>query len=278
MNRRVLLYACGIPAAVLCFLWLTLMFTPNDAVKGLLVRVADNAGYTLDLTGFGKSFPIGVKAKGVELSTEQGALLKLRDARLRLKLLPLLLGKVEVGYTGTIGGGELSGEVTLGKAGGWEVQCRGVHLEEIPFFSTVAGARVRGELRLNGKLAKQKGVDHGELQLEVRGAELAGVKLGGMPLPDAAYKTVRGALRIDQGRAELKSFSLDGDGVYVRLKGDSVLGTPVGSSPLNLTMEMMPKPAFMERQKLIFLLLMKYQSSPGAYSVPIHGTLAHPSM
>jgi hypothetical protein len=41
---------------------------------------------------------------------------------------------------------------------------------------------------------------------------------------------------------------------------------------------MMPKPAFLERQKFVFLLLTKYQSSPGAYSVPIHGTLAHPAL
>jgi hypothetical protein len=41
---------------------------------------------------------------------------------------------------------------------------------------------------------------------------------------------------------------------------------------------MMPKPAFLERQKFIFLLLMRYQSSPGAYSIPIRGTLAHPAI
>ena len=112
----------------------------------------------------------------------------------------------------------------------------------------------------------------------MREAELAGVKIGDMPLPDASYQEVRGALRVEKGHALLKSFSLNGDGIYVRLKGDTALATPLGNSPLNLTLEMMPKPAFLERQKFVFLLLTKYQSSPGAFSIPIHGTLAHPAL
>lgn len=278
MNRRTLYLACGVPAAALLFLLLTLLFTPNHAIKGVLVRAAENAGYTLDCTGLGKSLPLGLKADKVELGSEKGAILKLTQVKLRLELLPLLTGKARLAYRCNIGAGEANGELDLGKGKGWSMQCRGVRLEDIPFFSTVAEAKVRGELRLNGGMESNKGAGSGELQLEVRAAEVAGVKIGSMPLPDAAYREVRGALKIDKGRAVLKSFTLNGDGIYVRLSGDTVLGTPVGASPLNLTMEMMPKPSFLERQKFVFLLLTKYQTSPGAFKVPINGTLAHPSL
>ncbi|QWV94025.1 type II secretion system protein GspN [Geomonas oryzisoli] len=278
MNRRTLYLACGVPAALILFLLLTLLFTPNDAIKGVLVRVAENAGYTLECTGFGKSFPLGLKADKVELGSEKGAILKLGRVKVRLELLPLLAGKARLAYRGSIGAGEAAGEVDLGTAKGWSMQCRGVRLEDIPFFSTVAEAKVSGELKLNGKMEANKGGGTGELQLEVRAAEVAGVKIGAMPLPDAAYREVRGALKIDKGRAVLKSFTLNGDGIYVRLSGDTVLGNPVGASPLNLTMEMMPKPSFLERQKFVFLLLTKYQTSPGAFKIPIGGTLAHPSL
>lgn len=277
MKGRALYAACGIPAAVICFLYLTLLFTPNHALEGLLVRVAGNAGYTLDCTGFSKSFPLGIEADALELSSAKGSLLKLRDTKVRLKLLPLLTGKARVAYRGEIGAGELTGELDLGRDTGWSVQCRGVRLEDIPFFASVAKARVRGELKLSGELATGKG-GAGEMQLEVRGAEVAGVKIGAMPLPDAAYREVRGALSIAKGRAVLKSFTLNGDGIYVRLSGDTALSKPLGGSPLNLTMEMMPKPSFLERQKFVFLLLAKYQSSPGAFSIPIRGTLAHPAI
>jgi len=278
MKNRTLYLALGIPCAIVFFLYLTLVFVPNDALKGVLVRAAGNAGYTLDCTGFGKSFPLGLKARTLEISSDQGALIKLQDARVRLKLLPLLMARVQLRYGGKIGAGEIAGDITLGKAPGWSVQASGIRLEDIPFFSSVAAARVKGELRLTGGMKTLKGVPEGDLQLEVRGAELASVKLGDMPLPDASYQEVRGALRVEKGRALLKSFTLNGDGIYVRLKGDTALSNPLGNSPLNLTLEMMPKAAFLERQKFVFLLLLKYQSSPGAFSVPIHGTLAHPAL
>ncbi|MBU5635722.1 type II secretion system protein GspN [Geomonas sp. Red69] len=278
MKKRTLYLACGVPATLFLFLLLTLLFTPNHAIKGVLVRAAENAGYTLECTGFGKSFPLGLKADKVELGSEKGAILKLGQVKVRLELLPLLTGKARLAYRCSIGAGEAAGELDLGRSKGWSIQCRGVRLEDIPFFSTVAEAKVRGELKLNGKMEANKGGGSGDLQLEVRAAEVAGVKIGSMPLPDASYREVRGALKIDKGRAVLKSFTLNGDGIYVRLSGDTVLGNPVGASPLNLTMEMMPKPSFLERQKFVFLLLTKYQSSPGAFKVPIGGTLAHPSL
>ena len=278
MKRRALYLACGIPAAILWFLFLSLFFTPNDAIKGTLLRFADNAGYTLDLTGFGKTFPVGFKADALELSSQKGSLIKLLDARVRLELLPLLTGKLRISYSGMIGTGELNGEIDLGQGKGWSVQGKGVRLEEIPFFTTVAGARIKGDLRLDGKMVTKKGVGEGNLQLEVRGAELAGLKIGEMSIPDADYKQVRGAVSFEGGRAVLKSFTLEGNDIYMRLKGDTMLATPVGQSSLNLTLEMMPKPAFLDRQKFVFLLLMKYQSSPGAFSIPIHGTLAHPAI
>lgn len=278
MKRRTLYLALGIPCAIVCFLYLTLLFIPNDTIRGVLTRAAGNAGYTLDCTGFGKRFPLGLKARTLELSSDKGSLVRLQDARVHLKLLPLLIGRAELGYRGKIGTGEIEGELALGKAAGWSVQARGVRLEDIPFFASVAAARVKGELRLTGALKGPQGGANGELQLEVRGAELAGIKLGDMPLPDASYQEVRGALKVEKGRALLKSFTLNGDGIYVRLKGESTLATPLGNSPLNLVLEMMPKPAFLERQKFVFLLLTKYQSSPGAFSIPIHGTLAHPAL
>lgn len=278
MKRRTLYLVCGIPAALLCFLFLTLLFIPNRAIEGVLVRAAGNAGYTLNCSGFGKSFPVGFKAKELRLSSPKGPLLELSDAKVRLELLPLLGGKLRLACRARIGAGELEGSFDLGREQGWNLQCRGVRLEEIPFFTTVAEARIKGELKLNGKVAAKKEGGSGDLQLEVRGAEVAGVKVGAMPLPDAAYKEVRGMLRIEKGQALLKSFTLNGDGIYVRLTGDAALGNPLGSSPLNLNMEMMPKPSFLERQKFVFLLLTKYQSSPGAFSIPIHGTLAHPAI
>ncbi|MBJ6726637.1 type II secretion system protein GspN [Geomesophilobacter sediminis] len=278
MKGRALYLVCGIPAGVVLFVLLTVWFIPNDAIMGLMQRGAENAGYTLAFTGFGKRPPLAVKADAMELTSAKGPLLKLTQVKAGLEILPLFTGKVRLGYQGRIGAGEVRGDVDLGKGKGWGIEGSKIRLEDIPFFTSVAGAQAKGELKLQGRVADKKGAPAGELQLQVSGAELAGVKIGEMPLPDAKYRDVRGALGIDGGVAHLKSFTLDGDGIYVRLKGDVPLAQPAGNSVLNLTLEMMPRPEFLERQKFIFLVLLKYQTSPGAYTIPIRGTLAHPAL
>ena len=115
-----------------------------------------------------------------------------------------------------------------------------------------------------------------ELQLEIKGANVAEVKIGGMPLPDADYSTIQGMVRAGGGVLTLGSFTMEGEGLYVRLKGDLPLTTPPGAAPLNITLEMMPKPEFLEKQKFVFLLLTKYLTTPGRYEIPIRGTLANP--
>ena len=278
MSRRRLYIGCAVPAALALFLLLTVFFIPNDAIKGLLVRAADQRGLTLSLSGLSKGFPLALTARGVEVSSAQGALVRLDRVRVGLEILPLFVGKARLAVRGALGSGEIAGTVDLARHPGFTVKADGIRLEDIPFFRTVAGARVKGELRLTGDIAGGKELPSGKFRLEVRNVELSGVKVGPMPLPDASYKDVRGALAIGKGRADLTSLTLDGDGIYLRLKGEATLANPIGDSPLNLTLEMMPSPAFLEKQKFVFLLLTKYQTTPGTYRIPIHGTLGHPAV
>jgi type II secretion system protein N len=247
-------------------------------LHGALDRALANKGYTLRNAHFGKAFPLGIQAVESELASAQGPLLKLDKVRLTLRIFPLFLGRVVIDYRGSIGAGSIEGDCTLTGNSAGTLDIRGVRLEDIPFFATVAGAQAKGELRASGSFRQQRNVPTGALQLAVRGAELRGLKISGAPLPDATYKTVQGMLRLADGRANLESFTLDGEGLYVRLKGDMPLVQPVTNAPLNLTLEMMPKPDFLEKQKFVFLLMLKYLTSPGHYQIPIRGTLAKPAL
>ena len=278
MNRRALLLSVGIPAAFLCFILLTIAFIPAGELRGVLTRALENNGYTFKSDSFGKTFPLGITASHIELASTQGALLKLDEARVTLRIFPLFLGKAIVDYQGRIGAGRIKGECTLSTNGNCTLDINGVRLEDVPFFSTVAGAQVKGELQAKGFFKQQKNVPTGELQVEAKGAELSGIKIGGTPLPDATYHKVQGMLRLSGGRANLESFTLDGEGLYVRLKGDMPFIQPFANAPLNLTLEMMPKPEFLEKQKFVFLLMLKYLTSPGHYQIPIRGTLAKPAL
>lgn len=276
--RRPLLIAVAIPAALFLFLVLTLLFVPVREVQGVVERGLAREGYTLRAAGFGKAFPLGLELRDAHLSTDQGEVLRADRFVVRLRLLPLLGGKVVIGCEARIGAGKVTAEAALSGGGKTTVGITNLRLEDIPFFPSVTGAKVQGALTAQATLRGKGNSAAGELKLEVKAAEVSGVKIGGLPLPDATYRTVQGMLRAGGGKVVLESFTLDGEGLYVRLKGDFPFATPLSAAPLNLSLELMPKADFLDRQKFVFLLLTKYVTSPGHYEVPIRGTLAKPAV
>lgn len=274
--NRPLRWGAGIVAGLLITIAFTVLLVPSREVEGVVERLLAREGYTFHAARFGKAFPLGISAQGVTIGINQGPVLRFDRVTARLALLPLLTGKAVVNGNAAIGPGRISGSYLLRRGGNGTVEAQGVRLEDIPYFKTVAGAEVKGLLTVDASFAGTGPRTAGELRLEVKGADVRGVAIGGTPLPDATYDTVRGMVRMGSGRATLDSFTLQGADLYIRLKGDIPLATPPGASPLNLTLELMPQPPFLDRQKLVFALLAKYLVTPGHYQLPVRGSLAKP--
>ena len=274
--RRWLYMAAGIPAALILILILTICFIPARQLQGVIVRGLASEGYTFRAARFNKAFPLGFTAGQLEIGNERGPLLKADILTLRLKILPLLVGDLKVTGQARIGSGRIEG--TWSRRNGGDIHAQGVQLEDIPFFPTVTGASAKGVMQIEAIMRGRQATARGEIKLDVKEAELAGIRIGETPLPDASYRQIQGMLRLAGGKAVLESFTLQGEGLYVRLKGDIPIANPLGNSPLNLTLELMPKPDFLERQKFVFLLLTKYLTSPGHIEIPVKGTLAQPAL
>jgi type II secretion system protein N len=264
--------------AVVLFLIMVPLFIPASTILETANRGLSSYGLKLDAISFGKAFPIGISGKGLMLSSESGELLRLRSGRIGLNILPLLAGKLDISVRAEIGSGSLDSTISLLRNPSSKIEAKNIRLEDIPFFQTVAGVKasgiLSGKVESKGVISKAKGY----MQLEVDGADLSGIKIGEMPLPDASYRKVQGMVRITNGKASIESFTLQGDDLYVRLKGDLPLVDPLPATPLNLSLELMPKPSLLERQKLIFLLLVKFQDTPGHYLIPVKGTLGKPQL
>lgn len=265
-------------AGTFLFLFLTALFIPAQTMLNAANRGLSQYGLKLGAASFVKALPLGISGKGLTLSSEAGELLKLDKGRLMLEIVPLLRGKVSVSINAEIGAGTLISSLSLLRAPSASIAIKNVRLEDIPFFKTAAGMKAAGilsaKVETSGKLAKANGY----LQLEVQGVDLGGIKIGEMPLPDASYRTLQGMIRINNGKAAIESFTLQGDDLYVRLKGGLPLADPLSATLLDLTLELMPKPVLLEKQKLIFLLLVKYQDTPGHYLIPVKGTLGKPQV
>jgi type II secretion system protein N len=275
-RARPLVICAYITAALFLLVSLTVLFIPTRIIRDVIDSSLQNKGLTMQAAYFGKAFPLGIKARDLEIGDARGGLVKLDDAVARISLPALLTGRVVVNYHADIGNGSIEGDFSRSRDTGFSFHAKDVRLEDIPFFQTVTGARVKGNLQADALFQEDGSRRSGEMRLLVKGAVLNGVKIGGMPLPDASYETIQGMYRLNGARGTLESLSLQGKGIYMRLKGDIPFISPPGSAPLNLTLELMPKPSFLENQKFIFLLLIKYLTTPGHYQIPIRGTLAKP--
>jgi type II secretion system protein N len=278
VKRRTLLYiVVGTGVVLLLFPFLTILFVPAAEISGALARGLKKEGYVFLADDFSKTIPLGLKARNVLVSDERGTLLKLDQAAIRLKLLPLFLGRAVVAFRAEIGAGEVLADFEP-RPKSLSFLVEKLRLEDVPLLRAATGANFKGELFLEGSFRGRGDKARGDMKLEVRQAELTGVRIGDFPLPDASYETVRGMFRAEGGKGTLESLAFQGDGIYIRLKGTLPVSGPLGQAPLNLTLELMPKPVFFEQRKLVFLVLSKYQASPGAYRIPVGGTLLKPSI
>ncbi|MDD2336452.1 MAG: type II secretion system protein GspN [Geobacteraceae bacterium] len=278
MRRRSLpLIIAGSILSLVLFLTLTIILVPVGEIKGVITRVLEREGYQLQAEEFHKSFPLGITVRNAQVRDERGLLLKLDSATFRLKLLPLFVGSISLAANARIGDGEVSASFQP-RTPAISLHCESVPLQDIPLLQVATGANMQGNLFLDGSFTGRGKDLRGDMRMEIKRAELSGIKVSGMPLPDASYETIRGMFRASGGKGNLESLTFQGDGIYIRLKGTLVMTVPLGMSPLSLTIELMPKPDFLEKQKLVFLLLAKYQKSPGSYRIPVTGTLMSPAI
>jgi len=274
-QQRLLRNAGLLAAGVFLFLAFAYLLIPTGRINAVINQVVAEQGLSLT-PGARKTILPGLVWDNLQLSSDQGALLSSERLKVQLRLLPLLTGKLRLGAQASIGAGKVNLEYGLTGREALDLRIDSVSLADIPFFKTVLDAKAGGSLWSQGTITRgPKGLT-GELKLEVKQLEFSGVKLGGFPLPDAANLRSQGMVKVTNGNARLESFTLQGEGIYMRISGDLPSGANAANAPLKLALEIMPKAEYMEKQKLVFLLLAKFMVSPGVYRLPISGTLLKP--
>ena len=243
----------------------------------MVTQVLSKQGLTLS-PAVHKTLLPGLAWDNMLLSSQQGPLLSCERLQVRALMLPLFAGRAVLAAGATIGKGHLNIRYALNGKAALTLEAESMPLSDIPFFKSVLGAKAAGSLWSQGTLQRGPKGLNGDLKLEIKQLEFSGVKLGAFPLPDVADLKTQGMVRVSDGKARLESFTLEGDGIYMRLSGDLPSGASAAATPLNMNMEIMPTAEFLEKQKLVFLLLAKFMVSPGVYNVPIRGTLLKPEI
>ncbi|EYF02914.1 type II secretion system protein GspN [Chondromyces apiculatus] len=269
-------------------------------VKGarLIMPPADGATGRSTTTASAGAGSADAKATG-----PKPTVIEIDEAHARVRLLPLLLGRVRVDFWASVFGGEVQGVAPVGKTdGAIEVEMENLDLSKIePLGEAIGGIPLRGtvsgKLELEapeGKFNKADGlleltgseVMAGDGKTKIKGLiELPTARLGDLTISAEAKE---GVLKITKLSAGGPDIELEGDGkvnvrepwnnssmdLYVRFKFSdayrgkndttkSVLGDPSGSGPPPLIETLEPR---MKRAK----------RSDGFYGWHAHGALKRP--
>jgi type II secretion system protein N len=251
-----LLAAAIIAAGLIAGSWFVVF--PEKTLLSLVSNSLSGSGLAIDVEGFRKGPFYDFTADSVALKKTDRTLLTAGRLSCGLDLSSLLFLKPVIRCSGEIAGGRIKGSVGFPrKRGPVRVSIAGARLEELPFLSSLG---IGGSGLLSGSMNLEEG--SGDILFALKDAHLTAPSFGGIRIPLDVFSDGTGALTLDGRTLRITSFSLEGNGIYARVKGS------ISGNMLNLKMELMPEKTFVEKNPL-FGLLGAYRDSPGHYSIPI---------
>lgn len=255
------LFIAAVIAAVSIFgIWSIVI--SEDLLASLIEDSLRGSGMGADIAGLKKGLFYNFSSARLTLKKSGNPVISVDNIAGRVNPLSLLLRRLTLRFNGEAGGGGINGSFDLlGGKGLLYVAIEGAEMEGIPFFPLI-GLRGRGVI--SGAVTMENGA--GEAKFTVKDTVLESGSFGGITLPLNMFNNARGAMTFKPGMIRVVSFSLDGRDIYARLKGD------IKGSSMDLTMELMPDKAYIEKNPL-FLMLENYRVSPGYYSIPLTGKL-----
>jgi type II secretion system protein N len=234
--------------------------------EGLLIELIKNSlkdtPLSVEITDLRKGLFYNFKSQGVMLKRSDKTLLSIENVAGRIHPLSLFLMRITLSFKGDMGGGRIHGRFDLLKGGRQaNVHIDNANIEGIPLFATI-GLRERG--LLSGELKLKD--DIGDLRFSIKEARFERGLFSGVMVPLDLFYTARGAMAIKGETIRVVSFSMEGKGVYARIKGN------ITGNMLDLTIEIMRDSSF--EGSSLFSTIESYKVSPGYYVIPIKSSLS----
>ncbi len=251
-----LLLAGLVIAAVIFGLWYVVV---TDRLLIYMMESSLGDDLRVRVTDLKKGLFFDFEAAHMALKKSESVLVSVDDVKGRIHPLRLLLGQPALHLRGSLAGGGIDAMIGPFRRTA-DVRVTGAHIGEIPF---VGFAGVEGTGTLSGQLTIAGG--RGDVTFTVTDARLQTGSFGGIAVPLSMFHEARCAMSIQGEVVKVLSFSLEGEGIYARIKGE------IAGRTLNLNLELMPDRSFKEA---VFLsALGTYRVSPGYYVIPIRKTL-----
>jgi type II secretion system protein N len=172
--------------------------------------------------------------------------------------LSLLILQLNISIDGTVGEGNISGNVRLAKN---NMQMRldftKARIDEI---SMLKRAGINGTGTLSGRFSMIN--SKGNIDFNIEDGNFQQAEFAGVKVPLNFFHDIKGAIEINGDMLNIISVYCEGKDIYARLKG------VIKDAVMDLTMEVMPGQSFIENP-FFFAELERYKISPGYYIIPL---------
>lgn len=253
-----------------------LIAIPDSLILNHIENIIAEEGFYLKIEGFRKGLLFSCSVRKVNLYKKSGHLttqqppagiidsniLTLEDVNIRLNLLSLLKFSPALNLDFIVNGGKVAGEAALS---GRQARINGnnIKISGIPLFEQ-AGINGEGDMSVTLAISSKKG----DIQFSADNVRLKNTSFGAVFLPLEMFHNIRGAMTLNGSAIEIRSFTLDGNSVYARVKGD------IKGNNLNMIMELMIDSSFKSGSFPLWMLE-SYKVSPGYYVIPLKTTLKY---
>ena len=244
------------------FFGIWLVAIPRDLIENLIEHSLQESGMIFDVRGLKKGVFYNFESEHLILKKADDTLLSIDNATGQINLLSLIMLRLPLRFSGSIAGGRIRGESDLLKGSNHVMfTVDNAEIEKIPAFALMG---FTGSGVLSGEF---KPLDNASsIRFAMKDLHFNPAVFGDLSIPLNIFRAGRGTLVIENDKIEIESFSLEGTGVYARIKGQ------ITGKELNVNMELMPDKALVEKVPA-FALIKTFEVSPGHYSIPLRHSI-----
>lgn len=233
---------------------------PKTSIQSIIEDSISHQRLRLEVEGLKKGLFYNLRVDRLTLNGRE-EYLSIDDIHVRINPLSLILLRLNLSFVGDMGGGDISGSMSLTKNNrDIEINIEEADIGVIPLLQL---AGVQGTGTISGRFIMRDSTGHVKFFTEDAGFETA--VFSGIAVPLNLFHTAKGSMDINGNTINIISFTLEGEDIYARLKG------AIKDGVIDLNMELMPGRSFIENP--LFLSFEKYKISPGYYIIPVKKNL-----
>ncbi len=228
--------------------------TIKKAVRGAL----GNSPVGVEIEGLKKGLFYNLTAERITFKNREIEIFHIEDFSAKINPLYLFLLRHRSTFSGRVQEGAVKGEVNVSRKELLaNVKIENVDIKGIPYLESKG---LKGGGMLKGAVVIRN--DNANLMFALDNAELKAFSFSGIPVPLEMFNSAKGMINIKGNELDIESLSLEGNGIYGRIKGS------IKDNLADLNIEIMPDASSLDRFPIL-AFMDKYKVSPGYYVIPV---------